>query len=43
MAAMTAQSHPEHTAPRNVRTGLILIGAFLAMFLGSVVYIVLYH
>jgi hypothetical protein len=28
---------------QNVRTGLILIATFTVMFVGSVIYIVLYH
>lgn len=28
---------------RNVRTGLILLATFAALFAGSVIYIILYH
>jgi len=44
--AFSSARRPRQSDPpraRNLRTGWILMGAFLAMFVGSVIYIIVYH
>ena len=33
---------PRRQRSRNLRTGLVLVGTFLALFIGSIIYVVLY-